>query len=301
MGHYGLPEKINAKDFQEPPPKENILKGAEPIFLEGKSKTAFLMIHGFEDSPFSLRPLAEIMHNLGHTVIAPLLPGHGTSIKDFRKTRYEHWYEAVRSIYKSKRDLYDKFFIVGFSMGGNLSLKLAAEFSDKKSPSGMILISTPAFLNGFADGRLIIKNPFLILSGIIKYILPYIPKKSDQLGQGLISPWVGYYEATTTACAHSFKINIGKVRKEMKKIKCPLFLVHATNDKTIPAVNLHYILRKVSSKEKRAFMFEIDEDISTRHALITHEQIRDKVYNYIIKFVEDTMVNFDLRLRLSKK
>lgn len=295
VGHYGLPEKINPLDYQSDPHPSRIMKGAEPFRLEGDSDVAFLLVHGFEGSPFTLRGLGELLHERGHTVIAPLLPGHGTSIKNFAETRYEHWYQKVHSIYIKERPKFRKFFVVGFSMGGNLSLRLVTNFASRMPVTGLILISAPVFLNGFFNGSLSIKSYKLFFSGIIKNFVKYIPKRKEFLASDVMSPWVGYSEAYTIPCVHSFKKNLGKVRPRLKLVRAPACLIQATNDRTISSENMHYIMRKISSRERRAFLFSIDETVSTRHVLITHHEIRNRVYHYILEFIEDTLKDFDLK------
>ncbi|MCB1146649.1 MAG: alpha/beta fold hydrolase [Leptospiraceae bacterium] len=300
LGHLGLPEKINPADYQETPSQGRLMKGAEPYFLKGESDTAFLLVHGFEGSPYTLKGIGEMLHAKGHTVFSPLLPGHGTSIVDFSKTRYEHWYAAVQALYLQERPKYKHFFLIGFSMGGNLCLRLSIHYSHRLPPTGLVCISSPVFINGFANGKLILQDWRLMFSGIVKLFKEYFPKKKQILASAMISPWVGYSEAYATGPLHSLKLNVGKIRPHLKYIRCPICLIQASNDRTISAENLHLIYRRVTSKEKRAFLFSIDENVSTRHVLITHEHIRDRVYHYISEFIKDTMSNFDFPRRQEK-
>lgn len=293
LSHYGLPEKINPDDYQELPPNTKLMQGADPYILEGESDTAFLLVHGFEGSPYTLRGIGEILHRQGHTVIAPLLPGHGTSVVEFSKTRYEHWYSTVQKIYLQYRQKYSKFFIVGFSMGGNLSLRLAIHYSHRLPPTGLVCISSPVIINGFANGKFILQDWRLLFSGIAKLLTRFVPKKNEVLASAMISPWVGYSEAYSLGPLHSLKLNVSKIRPHLKYIHCPICLIQAANDGTISPENLHFIYRKVSSREKRAFQFTIDENVSTRHVLITHDHIRERVYHYILEFIKDTLSNFD--------
>ena len=294
IGHYGLPEKINPADYQNPPSQKDIIKGAEPFVLEGSSDTAFLMVHGFEDSPYSFKPLAELIHRNGHTVFAPLLPGHGTSIHRFKKTRYEHWSFMVERIYAVERPKYKHFFLVGFSMGGNLSLKCAIAFARTMPPTGLIAIAPLVFLNSVFDGKFILKDIRLCFSGIIKELIDFIPKSKRPVITDIINPWVGYSEVITLACVHSLKRNIYKIKKKLSAIKTPVCLIQATNDKTVPPENLPYIFHRISSQEKRAFMFTIKENLSTRHVLLRHEQSRSKVFYYISQFIDDCLEKFQL-------
>jgi esterase/lipase len=108
----------------------------------------------------------------------------------------------------------------------------------------------------------------------------------------IINPTITYNEAYVIPPLHSFRTNVVKVKKYLKYITVPLCIIHASNDKTIDVENAHYIFRKVRSTEKQAFIFKIDEDISTRHEILTHETIRDKVYNYVFSFLNDYDKNF---------
>jgi len=304
LGHYGLPETVNPHDFQETPSAIKIMRGAEPFRLQGKTEIGFLLVHGFEDSPYTMRNLGELLHSEGHTVIAPLLPGHGTNVKDLAHTRYEHWLQAVRDTYTRERPRFRHFFLVGFSMGGNLCLNVAASLA-RQSPfengvplsslTGMICISAPVVLNGFLNGRLIVKDARLFLSGLLKNFLNHIPKAQTAVSEKVMIPWVGYDDAYTMSALHSFKLGIARVKQKLYRIKEPVCLIHSTNDKTVHIENMHYIFRKVSAHEKRAFVFKLDEDLSTHHVLVTHQLVREKVFHYLLEFVHDTLKGFDLK------
>ncbi|MDH4199726.1 MAG: alpha/beta fold hydrolase [Spirochaetia bacterium] len=287
FGWYSLPEKIDPNDFQEPPPQNEVLKGAQPFFFQGHTDTAFLLIHGYESSPFTLKSLGEQLHASGHSVMAPLLPGHGTSLSRLAETRYEHWYECVRRVYVRERSKYRHFFVVGFSLGGNLSLRLAVQYRMDLSPSALILISAPVVLNGFLNGTLVVRDWRLVFTGIARFFLGPVTKRRDLVSSDIINPTVAYNEAYVIPPLHSFRTNVVKVKKFLKYITIPTCLIHASNDKTIDIENMYYILRKINATEKHAFVFKINEDISTRHELLTHERIRDKVVHYIFSFLKD--------------
>jgi carboxylesterase len=294
-GHFGMPENVNPHDFQEHPPAIKIMRGAEPFRLQGKTDVGFLLVHGFEDSPYTMRNVGDLLHREGHTVIAPLLPGHGTNIKDFARTRYEHWLQAIHDAYERERPRFRHFFLVGFSMGGNLCLRVATDVARGMPPTGIICISAPVALNGILNGRVLVKDPRLFLSGIVKSLVTYIPKVQSGISEKVMNPWVGYGEAYTLPALHSFKLNVGKVRQRLYRIKQPTCLIHARGDKTVHIENMHYIFRNIAAREKRAYVFTLNEELSTHHVLVTHQLVRDKVFHYLMKFVHDTLRDFDLK------
>jgi carboxylesterase len=84
------------------------------------------------------------------------------------------------------------------------------------------------------------------------------------------------------------------VRKSLYKINCPVCVIHAKNDYTVPVENSYYIYRNVSSIEKRAFSFIIPNELSTNHVLTTHTLAKDRVFTYILQFIKDYEENFNL-------
>ncbi|HXC24764.1 MAG TPA: alpha/beta fold hydrolase, partial [Gemmatimonadaceae bacterium] len=89
-----------------------------------------LLLHGFGDTPQTLRYLADDLAAHEYGVRVPLLPGHGRSAAVFDKTTHIEWIAAARAELLAMRVLYPWVAVVGLSMGGALSVILAAEFQD---------------------------------------------------------------------------------------------------------------------------------------------------------------------------
>jgi carboxylesterase len=112
------------------PGADGIVPGAGPIELEGRGRGAALLLHGFGDTPQTLTYLAEHLNAQGWAVRAPLLPGHGRSLRAFAESRAEHWLSAAREGLAAMRARHGPVALVGLSMGGALATILAAEQQD---------------------------------------------------------------------------------------------------------------------------------------------------------------------------
>lgn len=104
----------------------SILPGAEPFEFPG-GPVGVLLVHGFTGSPFSMRPWGEYLAKAGLTVAGPLLPGHGTRWQDMVPTRWPDWYAAVEAAFVRLRAECSQVFVMGLSMGGTLTLRLAEQ------------------------------------------------------------------------------------------------------------------------------------------------------------------------------
>ena len=116
---------------------DGMVPGAEPIELMGTGSRAVLLLHGFGDTPQSLRHLASHLHAAGLTVHAPLLPGHGRTPRDFDAVTTEELIDAARAALVSLRARSPDVALVGVSMGGAIAAILAAE----QPPSALVLIA----------------------------------------------------------------------------------------------------------------------------------------------------------------
>jgi carboxylesterase len=91
-------------------------------FHSGDSHKRALFIHGFPGTPLELRGLAEALVERGWQVSVPLLPGFGKEIIHLgSKTRHD-WLAKISSEFETLQKGSRHMLLVGFSMGGALSL-----------------------------------------------------------------------------------------------------------------------------------------------------------------------------------
>lgn len=88
---------------------------------------AVLLIHGFAGTPHDVRPISDALERKGIRHRAITLPGHDTSPREMKQADMDGWLDAARSGYASLAAGYDRVAVVGFSMGGALSLIVASE------------------------------------------------------------------------------------------------------------------------------------------------------------------------------
>ncbi|NBI30943.1 alpha/beta fold hydrolase [Chengkuizengella sp. YPA3-1-1] len=101
------------------------------ILVENHQR-ACLLIHGFSGGSFEVDPLAAYLREQGWICHVPTLPGHGENLKGLKNIKYHQWMEAVKKEAIKMTELYSKFDLVGFSMGGVLAAYISNHFSVKK-------------------------------------------------------------------------------------------------------------------------------------------------------------------------
>ena len=108
----------------------------QPFFLGGGSAAA-LLVHGFPGTPAEMRSLAETLNGQGWTVQGILLPGFGSRFAEILERGYGDWLEAVGQALQVLKQKYSPVLLIGYSLGGALSLAAAARFP----PDGLVLLS----------------------------------------------------------------------------------------------------------------------------------------------------------------
>jgi carboxylesterase len=112
---------------RRPPSADGVVSGAEGFTLRGTGGRTLLLLHGFGDTPQTLRYLAGRLQAAGFTVHAPLLPGHGRGLRDFAAASAEDYVRLARSELDRLRETSPWVGVVGLSMGGAIAARLAAE------------------------------------------------------------------------------------------------------------------------------------------------------------------------------
>lgn len=104
-----------------------MIPGAEPYFFSGTSRIGCLVMHGFTSSPGETRWLGQALNAAGFPVLGVRTAGHGTTPEDLARMRWTDWLDSVRDGYHLLRGQAEQIVVVGHSVGGVLSLLLAAE------------------------------------------------------------------------------------------------------------------------------------------------------------------------------
>jgi len=217
-------------------------------FRLGTGARGCLLIHGFAGTPPEVRGLGEELAANGYTVLAPLLPGHGTTPQDMARTRWTDWAAgAEEALHELERDC-AAVFVGGQSLGGSLALHLAARHPLVRGVIAMGAMGSPRF---FADWR-------LRYIGGLKYLLRwYQPASEDNdLGDPTALLSLHSYARRPTVCLESLLRFLRLLERELPEIRVPLLILHGRRDRTVPVANAPFILQTVRSPDKQLRWFE---------------------------------------------
>ena len=109
---------------------------------EGRTKGIAILVHGLSDSGFSLRDIGAVLADVCYKSRVILLPGHGTRAGDLLTTRLSDWQDTVNYLIDQAVSESETVILVGFSLGGVLTLEAALQRQDEID--GVIGIS-PAY------------------------------------------------------------------------------------------------------------------------------------------------------------
>ncbi|MCW2545054.1 MAG: putative esterase/lipase [Frankiales bacterium] len=216
-----------------------VLAGAEPIELPG-GPVGVLLSHGFTGSTQSMRPWAEHLHAAGLTVVAPRLPGHGTSVKDMNTTRFSDWYATVEGAFDDLRGRCDTVFVMGLSMGGTLALRLAE--LRPSEVAGLVIVNS-ALLTERKDARLL---------PVLARILPSF----KGIGSDIKKPGVTElaYPHIPLKAALSLQQAWPVVKADLGKITCPVLAYRSVDDHVVEASSGAALLQGVAHAEERLLL-----------------------------------------------
>lgn len=211
-----------------------VIPGAEAYRLEGSNGYGVLLIHGYTGTPGELRPLGDYLHALGYTVLGVRLPGHGTSVKDLESTTAEDWYaEAAKGMEELISEFGDMVYVAGLSMGGLLTMRVAAKYK----PKAAAIMSAPIFL---PDKRV----PFFWL---FKYFIKELPKSKKNYHE-MMKYNLSYETMPTKPLGSLLAMMKNCKNKVLGQITCPTIVLQSTVEHTVVPKSAQYIYDNLGSK-----------------------------------------------------
>lgn len=219
------------------------IPGAAPYMHEGTSGTAFLALHGWAASAESMRFLAYGLAEAGHAVLAPTLPGHGSSPDDMVRFGPVDWSAAACEGLILLRHRFARVFVLGASMGGALALQLAAAVPD--ALEGIITVNAPVFMNQPEFAREIVSAPATAsLSGW------HVPAF-----KGPVVPEISYPDRRKKSGADLYAM-CALARESLPLITSPILAFQAVSDPVVPKDCAEEIFARVNSTRKRLIWLE---------------------------------------------
>ncbi len=221
---------------------KKIIPGAEPIFYKG-DENGIMLLHGFSSSPYEMKPMAELFKPGGYTIKAPLLCGHGTSVKELAQYKWYDWFtDAKKSLFELRKSC-KKVIVVGLSTGASLALHLAAHYQVE----GIVALAPALYLKRK-------------LSRLIPYAPPFLKYYRDKKGSDIRDPVekaknISYKKTSIRAAKELLKL-YDHLKSDLPEIYSPLLVVHSINDHTVQIKGAEEIYERVSSKDKRFLKLE---------------------------------------------
>ncbi len=269
--------------------KMTLLNGASPFLYTG-NKIGCLLLHGLTGSPFEMRWLGQHLNSQDYTVYGPRLPGHGTNPRDLQRVSWREWYFCALDGYRLLRQRCEQVFVMGLSMGGGLTLLLAAN----EAIDGLAIFSTPY------DLKTQIKRPMRALLPLvpsITWLIPTIPKDGAPERVGAFEQYVreeaqrrgeefsgrGNYGAWVTAAVWEMNRLLREMRQGLSQITAPALLVYSKGDHTVTLPNSQYIYETLGSSRKELLILE-----NSNHNVTIHTEHR-LVFDAVSSFIEENL------------
>ncbi len=267
--------KYSSPEYEEINAQQTATKDARPFFLNPKGeepkKIGILLIHGFLASPAEMQGLGEELQSLGYTVYGTRLEGHGTSPCDLRERSWQDWMRSLERGYEVLASVCDHIVPVGFSTGGVLTLKFAAERPNKLA--GICAISAPL---KFANPNLVFVPLIHHANRLAKWLaaqeglLPYIVNESEH-------PDINYKHIPVRAL-HELRLLVAEMEDNLQRINCPSLLIQGDAEKVVNPQSAGLIRDKMVATTPQLIMVP-----STRHGIVTEDiaGTRGHIINFI--------------------
>jgi carboxylesterase len=252
------------------PNADGIVPGAAPIDLPGDGPHAVLLLHGFGDTPQTVGYLATHLNARGWTVRAPLLPGHGRTLRAFRASRAEEWLAAARAELAAMRARHGRVSIAGLSMGGAIATVLAAEVGDVPALALIApYLSMPRRVQRIAR-----------LHPLVWAATPYVRGGGERsIHDPAEQPKNLAYGLTTPRLLFELLRMVQMARTAAPRVAAPTLVIQSREDHRIPPEACQQTFGLLGAREKRLLWVE-----GCGH-LITVDYERERVFSAVTEWL----------------
>lgn len=234
-------------------PKTGVAVDALPFDLRPDPKqasgAAALCLHGLTGTPWEVRPIAEALRAGGIRAYGPHVAGHEGGVRQLAGTSRQAWIDRASADLEALRREHDRVFVVGLSLGGLLSLRLAQTMAVDR----LVVIGVP----------LVLRTPIPQLLPWVRRWMPVRRKRGFDIRDSEAEARHPSLSAMPLAAVAELIALQAEVLPGLGQIEVPALVAHGRLDRTaLPrdALRLHAGL---ASSEKQLLMLERSGHVAT--------------------------------------
>ena len=255
--------------------RDGIIAGAQGFELRrGSDAPAVLLLHGGGDTPQTLRYLAEYLHARGYNVRAPLLPGHGRTLREFSTVRSADLSEAARAAYRDLELEHRWVGIVGLSMGGALAVQLAAE--NTQLPALVLLAPYLAMPSHIALAARLAPA----WGAIVPYVRAVDPSARHSIQDQAEAKRSLAYGVFTPAALRTLLATVTRGAAALPNVQAPTLMIQSREDNRIPPEAAQRAFDRIGGTEKELVW------ITGAGHVITVDRGRERVFELLADWLE---------------
>jgi carboxylesterase len=201
-----------------------------------------LLLHGFGDTPQTLRYLAERANSAGYRVSAPLYPGHGSTPDEFFRSTADEWIGCAREAFSALYSECGTVSVVGLSMGAAITALLAADSPEIKS---VVLISPYLRLPGWVRLALAVRYVWGPFAGEITAKDPRSIQDPIERDRNL-----GYGVVNARVMAQLSRV-VKKGWAALPRVRCPTLVIQSRADPRVSPSTARAVTDQVAAEHKR--------------------------------------------------
>ncbi len=247
--------------------ESQIIEGAEEFEL-GEGPVGALLMHGFQGSPQGMRGLGEYLSERGIAVLAPRLPGHGSTWQDLNTRTAEEWLGTFEDGIERLSEGRDEIFLVGLSFGAALCLDYAARHPRKVA--GVVSLAGWVYTN----------DPLRLVAPIASRLIGSLPAKTNDIAEP------GQREIATDrlpakAGYLAYKFACKRARRALPQVTSPILVMAGREDHTIPTRSSQFIFDEVASVDKELVWLDRSYHVITLD--YDRQQVFERTHEFIVK------------------
>jgi carboxylesterase len=210
---------------------------------------AALCLHGLTGTPYEVRPLGEALVARGIRARGICMAGHGGSVSDLARSTRQDWIDRAAAELAALRGEHDRVFLVGVSMGGLVSLRLA----QSEQLAGLVVVGVP----------LVLAPPIPQLLPLVRLFVSSRPKRgSDIQDPAARARHPGLSAMPFDSVRELIRLQ-SEVIPELDQVEAPILVAHGQQDRTARPRDAHRVHDEVGSAEKELFLLARSGHVAT--------------------------------------